>query len=246
MQFLKFIFLCALLSKSIFCADQSSPEKNLGKSISNLFDEIEKLNEAQKQELKALFVQWRKEYSAVFPAEGLNPNKDTFVRFLNPYIEGFKKKHCSENNDANLEYRYLLKFHKLATPDGAWIRDYHSVLISIRPGFHNTLGRMDYNDIYYPSFSLEISRVHLVFVQDEKLLIFDPFSLAGTEEMKSLLSAREIKAAAKAGNRSYKPFYVDKDPITLRFGLGALEIIPQGISEDLSTQEMDVTPYQEY
>jgi len=190
--------------------------------------------------------EWRKDYEDCLNAE---PTKSQIREFLETYAyaisEAFQKnypttkelKQATKNISYDIVYKEFINEFKL--------KETFLENITISAGSNNqnnviTIGRSVNADINHKEFPQDISRVHLVVIplHDGRALIFDPFSLFGSEQV-NLDEFTRTKAdrAFNSRKRLNNPIVASQNQILhIRIGMGVISFIPQG---DISTENIE-------
>jgi hypothetical protein len=175
---------------------------------------------------------WRREYMHFCDN---NSTQASLEDFLEPYVAEIKrifshKKLRTSPNPIDTKITYDLVFFKYT--ESHELEAYYRQNLEVN--FTNnqiiTLGRFNFNTIYSPEFPKYISRVHLILIPvRDRVLIYDAFSLTGTEPIDiNNLAYESVKENQNKGIKFSNPVFMPRSEAQyLRIGAGVLGILPR-------------------
>lgn len=179
------------------------------------------------------FKQWRANYTEFCEQNNRALNSDKIKNFLEPYLAEIKSRY-SANNERKSVAQYRLVFYKLIdrNKEEPIFKQIELGTLSFSASNEDkiefkTLGRSKAADVSNIELPSNVSGLHLIFIKiNNMLMVFDPFSLCGTELYPDNTTYSSLYSSQMEGHRSYDPFFVKKDKLSLRLASSKLEIIP--------------------
>ena len=203
-------------------------EQNLERTLSQQLFEIAegRIDNLDEEILKS----WRAKYLA-FIENKKKITQEEIREFLTPYILEIYNifSNYEPGNISNEDITYDLVFYNLI--NHKLQQSFTTTLILDRASNFITIGRASFNDIYSPErFPDYISRLHLLIIRlPNSFLIFDPFSLTGSEPIDiNNINYKQIIENQEKKIKSTKPMFMPLSTAQyIRIGAGAMGIFPR-------------------